>query len=73
MVSTAVGSGVEDADLLRTRFSQAMSDMYTKEVPLYAELLSIVANVDAQVRLAHVRIEMEIYIAGIKGKTSPQA
>lgn len=38
-----------NADHLRTRFSFAMSDMYKKEVPLYADLLSIVADVDGQV------------------------
>lgn len=41
--------GVRDADALRTRFSTAMSEMYKKEVPLYDELLSIVAGVDDQV------------------------
>ncbi|KIW94670.1 uncharacterized protein Z519_04647 [Cladophialophora bantiana CBS 173.52] len=40
---------VRDADQLRTRFSQAMSDMYKKEVPLYADLLSIVGEVDDKV------------------------
>ncbi|WP_048440271.1 VOC family protein [Caenimonas sp. SL110] len=32
------------SDLLRARFSQAMSDLYRAEVPLYGELLEIVAD-----------------------------
>lgn len=50
MGSVALTTGVRDADALRTKFSTAMSDMYKKEVPLYGELLSIVAGVDDQVR-----------------------
>ncbi|KQM62346.1 MULTISPECIES: 2-oxoadipate dioxygenase/decarboxylase HglS [unclassified Sphingomonas] len=34
---------------IRTRFSEAMSAMYRAEVPLYGDLLSIVADVNAQV------------------------
>ena len=37
------------ADAIRTRFSEAMSAMYRAEVPLYGELLSIVAEVNATV------------------------
>ncbi|KQM85440.1 hypothetical protein ASE67_13605 [Sphingomonas sp. Leaf23] len=36
-------------DAIRTRFSEAMSAMYRAEVPLYGDLLSIVAEVNAQV------------------------
>ncbi|MES2631429.1 MAG: VOC family protein [Pseudomonadota bacterium] len=32
------------SDLLRARFSQAMSDLYRAEVPIYGELLEIVAD-----------------------------
>lgn len=36
------------SDLLRARFSAAMSAMYREEVPLYATLLDIVADVNAK-------------------------
>lgn len=36
------------ADTLRARFSAAMSAMYREEVPLYADLLAIVADVNAR-------------------------
>jgi uncharacterized glyoxalase superfamily metalloenzyme YdcJ len=42
-------TALPNADHLRNRFSLAMSDMYKKEVPLYADLLSIVADVDHKV------------------------
>ncbi|KAK4228038.1 hypothetical protein QBC38DRAFT_167487 [Podospora fimiseda] len=38
-----------DADTLRTRFVQRLSDMYRDEVPLYGDLVDIVASVDASV------------------------
>ncbi|WPH03244.1 Hypothetical protein R9X50_00612100 [Acrodontium crateriforme] len=37
---------MRNADGIRSKFSMAMSNMYKNEVPLYAELLSIVADVD---------------------------
>ena len=39
-----------DPDALRTRLSQAMSNMYKDEVPLYADLLDIVKEVDDKAR-----------------------
>ncbi len=36
-------------DAIRTRFSEAMSAMYRAEVPLYGDLLSIVAEVNAEI------------------------
>ena len=36
-------------DHIRGRFAQAMSDMYRQEVPLYGELMALVAEVNAQV------------------------
>ncbi|KAK4163089.1 hypothetical protein QBC43DRAFT_371035 [Cladorrhinum sp. PSN259] len=38
-----------DADALRTRFVQQLSDMYRAEVPLYGDLVDIVRTVDAAV------------------------
>ncbi|KAL2783213.1 DUF1338 domain protein [Aspergillus keveii] len=38
-----------NADDLRTRFSEALSEMYRAEVPLYGELLQIVRDVDGAV------------------------
>lgn len=38
-----------NADDLRTRFTQALSDMYRKEVPLYGDLVKIVRDVDNSV------------------------
>ena len=37
------------ADILRERFSQAMSTMYQQEVPQYGTLLQLVADVNQQV------------------------
>ncbi len=34
-------------DLIRARFSQAMSDMYQQEVSLYCDLINLVAEVNA--------------------------
>ncbi|KAL3440784.1 DUF1338 domain protein [Aspergillus insuetus] len=38
-----------NADDLRTRFSEALSEMYRAEVPLYGDLLQIVTDVDSTV------------------------
>ncbi|KAJ5636949.1 uncharacterized protein N7484_010262 [Penicillium longicatenatum] len=38
-----------NADDLRTRFTQALSDMYRTEVPLYGDLVQIVRDVDSSV------------------------
>ncbi|RBF30210.1 DUF1338 domain-containing protein, partial [Xanthomonas oryzae pv. oryzae] len=35
-------------DQIRSWFAQAMSDMYRSEVPLYGDLMSLVAQVNAQ-------------------------
>ena len=37
-----------DPDLIRARFAAALSDMYRAEVPLYADLLEIVGEVNAK-------------------------
>lgn len=49
MDSTNSRNGQWDRDALRTRFCMEMSEMYRQEVPLYGDLLSIVAAVDDQV------------------------
>ncbi len=43
------GKSFVSSDHIRSRFAQAMSDMYRLEVPLYGELMSLVAQVNAQV------------------------
>lgn len=43
------GKSFASSDQIRSRFAQAMSDMYRQEVPLYGELMSLVAQVNAQV------------------------
>ncbi|KRG38049.1 hypothetical protein ARC20_15535 [Stenotrophomonas panacihumi] len=43
------GKSFVSSDQIRSRFAQAMSDMYRQEVPLYGELMSLVAQVNAQV------------------------
>ncbi|MBK5540345.1 VOC family protein [Pseudomonas sp. TH05] len=40
-------------DLIRQRFSRAMSDMYRDEVPLYGALMELVAEVNAQTLEQH--------------------
>jgi uncharacterized glyoxalase superfamily metalloenzyme YdcJ len=42
-------NNIWNADSLRTRFSLALSDMYRKEVPLYADLVQIVRDVDSSI------------------------
>ena len=37
-----------DPDWIRTKFSSALSDMYKAEVPLYAELLQLVRDVNEE-------------------------
>lgn len=37
-----------DPDWIRTKFSSALSEMYKLEVPLYAELLQLVRDVNEQ-------------------------
>lgn len=51
-------------DAIRTRFSEAMSAMYRAEVPLYGDLLSIVADVNAQVLADRPELAAEMAAAG---------
>ncbi|KTW00846.1 2-oxoadipate dioxygenase/decarboxylase HglS [Sphingomonas sanguinis] len=51
-------------DAIRTRFSEAMSAMYRAEVPLYGDLLSIVAEVNAQVLADRPELAAEMAAAG---------
>src|SRR3546814_4357007 len=46
-------------DLIRQRFSRAMSDMYRDEVPLYGALMNLVEQTNAQVLVndPHLRSE----------------
>ncbi|UOO92657.1 2-oxoadipate dioxygenase/decarboxylase HglS [Vitreoscilla stercoraria] len=44
---TAQRSDTISPDQIRARFSQAMSDMYQQEVPLYGDLIQLVADVNA--------------------------
>jgi len=46
------GKSFVSSDHIRSRFAQAMSDMYRQEVPLYGELMALVAQVNAQVLAA---------------------
>jgi uncharacterized glyoxalase superfamily metalloenzyme YdcJ len=47
-------------DDLRAQFSRAMSDMYGREVPLYAELKAVVAEVNRQVLQDHPELDYEM-------------
>ncbi|WP_068092818.1 VOC family protein [Novosphingobium rosa] len=47
MTTTALSKNCVDASEIRTRFCAALSAMYRAEVPLYADLLDIVARVNA--------------------------
>lgn len=47
-------------DAIRTRFSEAMSAMYRAEVPLYGDLLSIVAEVNAEILAARPDLAAEM-------------
>lgn len=51
-------------DAIRTRFSEAMSAMYRAEVPLYGDLLSIVADVNARVLADRPDLAAEMASAG---------
>ncbi|MFC0267417.1 2-oxoadipate dioxygenase/decarboxylase HglS [Kushneria aurantia] len=57
-------SAMVSTDDMRTRFSQAMSAMYQQEVPLYGELLSLVAEVNREVLAANPQLAAELADAG---------
>lgn len=42
------GIHFEDPDVIRTRFSKAMSEMYRSEVPLYGDLIQLVHDVNTE-------------------------
>ncbi len=52
------------ADDIRMKFSRAMSEMYRAEVPQYAELLTIVAEVNREVLLRDSALESRFEAAG---------
>jgi uncharacterized glyoxalase superfamily metalloenzyme YdcJ len=51
-------------DEIRSRFSQAMSDMYRLEVPQYGTLLDLVADVNADVLAAQPGLKAQLAQAG---------
>jgi uncharacterized glyoxalase superfamily metalloenzyme YdcJ len=51
-------------DEIRTRFSQAMSDMYRQEVPQYGTLLDLVADINAEVLAADPALKAQLTQAG---------
>ncbi|SDZ61630.1 VOC family protein [Pseudomonas sp. NFIX28] len=51
-------------DLIRQRFSRAMSDMYREEVPLYGALMELVAQVNAQVLGSDPKIARQLRSTG---------
>ncbi|BBN54127.1 hypothetical protein TRE132_22520 [Pseudomonas chlororaphis subsp. aurantiaca] len=51
-------------DLIRQRFSRAMSDMYREEVPLYGALMELVAQVNAGVLGSDERIARQLRSTG---------
>lgn len=52
------------SDDIRERFSAAISDMYRQEVPLYGELLDIVAKANAEALAASHMLEDELRAGG---------
>ena len=52
------------ADVLRTKFSNAMSAMYRREVPAYGELVNLVAAVNAQTLNADPALKVQLERAG---------
>jgi len=52
------------ADDIRMKFSRAMSEMYRAEVPQYAELLAIVAEVNREVLLRNSALESRFEATG---------
>jgi len=51
-------------DEIRTRFSTAMSNMYGQEVPLYRDLLDLVADVNAQTLQAAPQLQARLQASG---------
>lgn len=49
---------------IRARFSHAMSDMYQKEVPLYGDLLELVAETNRQVLREDAALAHQLQITG---------
>ena len=47
-------------DQIRARFSQAMSDMYQQEVPLYGDLMQLVEDVNAEFLAAHPEQQQQL-------------
>ena len=69
--------GLIDPDILRARFSDALSDMYRREVPLYGTLLDLVAALggddgdgkDGRLRIERhgaIRVGTPVELAGIR-------
>ncbi len=51
-------------DEIRTRFSTAMSNMYGQEVPLYRDLLELVADVNAQTLQQNPQLQAQLNESG---------
>ncbi|WP_417534369.1 VOC family protein [Marinobacterium stanieri] len=62
-MSTHTSSFIEPAEI-RTRFSRLMSDMYQAEVPLYGDLLDLVAEVNQEVLAEYPDVERHLQRTG---------
>lgn len=62
-MTTHTSSFVEPAEI-RARFSSFMSDMYQAEVPLYGDLLDLVAEVNQEVLAKHPDVERHLQRTG---------
>ncbi|SIP95056.1 2-oxoadipate dioxygenase/decarboxylase HglS [Marinobacterium stanieri] len=62
-MSTHTSSFIEPAEI-RTRFSRFMSDMYQAEVPLYGDLLDLVAEVNQDVLARCPEVEQHLQRTG---------
>lgn len=56
MTDTPMDPSLVPADALRAAFSQAMSDMYKTEVPLYGQLCDLVAEINASAAISEAAI-----------------
>ncbi|WJM97344.1 VOC family protein [Pseudomonas defluvii] len=60
--------GFVDPSEIRAQFSRAMSDMYKAEVPLYGDLLDLVADTNCKVMEESPEVEQQLRLTGELGR-----
>ena len=63
-------TNVIEPSVIRSKFSRSISELYRKEVPLYADLLSIVSEVNTQELSKQPELEAQLRSTGELGRLS---